>query len=87
MGYYSACEQKTWVLKLCVMCCGLNVLSWTGLPLSILGDGDTRLRAKEMRAVTNYLGVRLSAAYHPHTDGKTGEFQPYHHHGATSERE
>jgi Integrase core domain len=53
-----------------------KVFSWTGLPSSILGDRDSRLRAKQMRAVCSSLGTRLinSAAYHPQTDGQTENF-------------
>jgi hypothetical protein len=53
-----------------------KVFSWTGLPHSILGDRDTRLRAKQMRSVCSFLGTRLinSTAYHPQTDGQTENF-------------
>lgn len=53
-----------------------QVFSWTGLPMKILGDRDSRLRATQMRAVCKYLGTRLinSAAYHPQTDGQTENF-------------
>jgi putative transposase len=53
-----------------------KVLSWTGLPLKILGDRDSRLTAKQMRALCSFLGTRLinSAAYHPQTDGQTENF-------------
>lgn len=50
-----------------------KVFSWTGLPLKILGDNDTRLTASQTRALCKYLGVRLmfSTAYHPQTDGQS----------------
>jgi transposase InsO family protein len=53
-----------------------KVFSWTGLPLKILGDRDSRLRAKQMRSLCSFLGSRLvnSAAYHPQTDGQTENF-------------
>jgi hypothetical protein len=53
-----------------------RVFSWIGLPLSILGDRHTRLAAKRMRALCQFLGTRLihSSAYHPQTDGQTENF-------------
>jgi hypothetical protein len=53
-----------------------HVFSWTGLPHSILGDRDSRLTAKKMRALCSFLGTRLinSTAYHPQTDGQTENF-------------
>ena len=53
-----------------------KVFSWVGLPLKILRDRDTRLRASQMRALHKYLGVRLmmSTAYHPQTDGQSENF-------------
>lgn len=53
-----------------------HVFSWAGLPESIVGDRDTRLRASELRALCTFLQVRLklSVAYHPQTDGATEVF-------------
>jgi transposase InsO family protein len=53
-----------------------HMFSWIGLPHIILGDRDTRLTAKKMRSVCQYLGTRLirSTAYHPQTDGQTENF-------------
>jgi hypothetical protein len=53
-----------------------KVFCWIGLPLSIVGDRDTRLTASQMRALTARLQVhmRLSVAYHPQTDGATEKF-------------
>jgi hypothetical protein len=53
-----------------------KVFCWIGLPFSIIGDRDTRLTAKQMRALTARLQVRmrLSVAYHPQTDGATEKF-------------
>ena len=53
-----------------------RVFSWCGLPESIVGDRDTRLRAREFRALCSSLQVRmkLSVAYHPQTDGATEIF-------------
>lgn len=53
-----------------------EVFYWVGLPHKIIGDRDTKLAAKQMRAVRTLLGTRLvhSAAYHPHTDGQTENF-------------
>ena len=53
-----------------------RVFSYAGLPESIVGDRDTRLRAREFRALCAHLQVRmkLSVAYHPQTDGATEIF-------------
>ena len=53
-----------------------HAFSWTGLPESIVGDRDSRLRAHEVRALCDFLQVRLklSVAYHPQTDGATEVF-------------
>ena len=44
-----------------------KVFSWAGLPARIIGDRDTRLTAKQMRALAKGLNVRLalSASYRP----------------------
>ena len=53
-----------------------EVFSWVGLPAYITGDRHSRLTAHNMRAVCKYLGIKLklSTAYHPHTDGTTERF-------------
>jgi hypothetical protein len=50
-----------------------HVLSWVGLPNSIVGDRDTRLTAGQMKALCRGLRMKqkLSTAYHPQTDGQT----------------
>ena len=61
-----------------VMCEALwkEVFAVYGLPESITGDRDTRLTAKEMRALCRFLTVqmKLSVAYHPQTDGQSEVF-------------
>ena len=53
-----------------------HVLSWVGLPESILGDRDTRLTASRMWFLRQALGLQVinSTAYHPQTDGQTEIF-------------
>jgi hypothetical protein len=69
------CNKNMDTEKLCQVL-WKHVFSWIGLPSSILGDRDTRLTAKKMRALCQFLGTRLinSAAYHPQTDGQTENF-------------
>lgn len=53
-----------------------HVFSWTGLPLSIVGDRDTRLTSRMMTSLCKGLKVKrsLSAAYRPQIDGSTERF-------------
>jgi transposase InsO family protein len=89
-GHYSVlnivCKVCKWVI--CISCdtamgsedlCKLlydKGFLWIALPLKIVGDRDTHLRASQTRALCNYLGIPLlmSTAYHPQTDGQSGNF-------------
>jgi transposase InsO family protein len=53
-----------------------HVVSWIGLPSSIVGDRDTRLTAGQLNALCRGLcmKLKLSTAYHPQTDGQTEQF-------------
>ena len=70
-----ACTKTMNTKQLCAVLWE-RVFSWCGLPESIVGDRDTRLRAREFRALCSSLQVRmkLSVAYHPQTDGATEIF-------------
>jgi transposase InsO family protein len=53
-----------------------RVFSWVGLPMSIVGDRDSRLTSLYMRTLCKHLRVKLklSTSYHPQTDGQTENF-------------
>jgi transposase InsO family protein len=69
------CTKKMNTADLCD-CLFEHVFSWVGLPLSIVGDRDSRLTASQIRYLTKFLGLKLklSTAYHPQTDGETERF-------------
>jgi hypothetical protein len=53
-----------------------SLFSWVRLPLSIVGDRDSRLTSSYMRTLCKHLRVKLklSTSYHPQTDGQTENF-------------
>lgn len=53
-----------------------RVFSWVGLPECIVGDCDSRLKARRIKGVMSAIAVKMfhSTAYHPETDGQTENF-------------
>jgi hypothetical protein len=75
VGNTSPCDKHVGTLDL-IDVLYKNVFSWVRLPLSIVGDRDTRLTAGQMRALCRGLSLKLklSRAYQPQTDGQTEQF-------------